>query len=320
MKKTAVFLSGCFLSHIIPIKPLVKALQRNGYSILILNTIEHKGLIESYDAQFIEYPCEIDKIKYDDILSCYLSRLKQAQQEENVQLYYELITKIGSIRVNNFENKTADLLMKKIRGIQPTIIFSDAINIYGDYISKKLNIECVGYITNNIYNEKFLTTKNGYLWKTFSRSWGVSHLYPESFFIEYWDYLNQVYREVATENSIPYVPPMVHFEPKGQKKIVFTSQFLQPKRAIANEKNYFFIPKKFERDKPASVSKRLKCFLSTRNKIVYIAHGSYLDVNLNYYIPLIQLLVKKDIKIVISTGKNKKDFLNKLSSIPTKKN
>ncbi|MFK4566508.1 glycosyltransferase [Enterococcus sp. UD-01] len=317
MKKTALFFGGCFLSHIMPLKSIIKTLKSEGYSVIVLNSASQKDIIESFGANFKEYPCDIDQIKYREIETKYLNQLKEAQHDGDVHLYYELITKIGAIRINNFDKNILNKLSEIAEAVQPSIIFSDSINLYGKYISEKLNIECIGYITNNMYNTKFLTTRNGFLWKVFSRSWGISHLYSDSFFANYWSYLVNTYKNVANENNIPYIRPMKHFEPTGKKKIVFSSKYIQPKRALEEKKNYFFIPNihQEKEDSIDVINDGLATFLNTKRKVVYIAHGSYLDINLDNYIPLIKLLINNDIKIVVSTGKYNEHFLNQMSAI-----
>lgn len=310
MGKIAVIFGGGFISHINPLKPLIKHLNEENYKVYLFNIEKYKEIVEGLGCFFIKYPNKIDETKYQEIEIKYLKELEQEQLKGNVIEYYKLITKIGAIRSHTFNHRIFYKLFSDVKKLNPTIIFYDAINMYGDLIAKELGIECIGYITNNIYNYSFLNTDNGYLWKTFSRHWGTSYFFDKDFFSKYWEYLCKTYKEVSVENNLEYLEPMRHFEPRSKKIIIFSSKYIQPKRALCNEKSYFFIPSivnNFE-----ITDTELKKFCKGMNKIVYIAHGSYLDVNLNHYLPLIKILTERGIKIVISTGKYHASFIEKL--------
>jgi hypothetical protein len=54
-----------------------------------------------------------------------------------------------------------------INEISPSLVFHDSQEIYSPKVSKKKSIECIGYITNNMYTTEYLNTDKRKLYSLF---------------------------------------------------------------------------------------------------------------------------------------------------------
>ena len=168
------------------------------------------------------------------------------------------------------------------------------------FFSKKRNIKCYGYITNNLYNLKYF--KNNHK-ECLEYLLGVKSICVKSpdFFSSFFDYIENMYISVEKELNTYSLDVYHHFDPNDEKNIILASTYLQPK--IYDEDKYFVLnPKKSRFSIEKNVEDDLKKFIEKKGKkIAYISTGSFIRIDCNFYITFIEDLLKADFKVIVAT-------------------
>ena len=156
-------------SHIIPLKALAKRLNEKYIAkIYCMSLKKNKKLIESLGMIFIEYPANIKPVstgRVDSklIMNNVMKYWDNNQIEEGYNYYIE--KDIESLF--DMTDVEIEALKDIILSLNINLIFRDAVDKFGDYLGKKLNIPVIGYMTHNIYSKKFFDNDPDYYYAIF---------------------------------------------------------------------------------------------------------------------------------------------------------
>lgn len=304
-----LFLASTPYSHIIPLQPLIVELLLRGNTVYCVSDKKNKKIIESFGARFIEYPFDFEKdlrnIDYQKLMNEVNSLWKDGQYEEGfLKFTREDIKGMYNIADEDYEKIRKIIIDKKIN-----IIFRDAVEKIGLFLSKEIKIPCIGYITHNLYSEKYF--KNNSIEKTivFLGAKKYKNALSNNFLENYYDIFANINECVSKELKQKKLYPLHQFDPRDDYTIIFSTKYLQPNISYYKDRKYkiiYPIESRFTYDDNFDVV--LKKFLSHKEQIVYIASGTITVHPINYYIKLINLLIKMKFKIVVACG-GYKDYL-----------
>lgn len=289
------------ISHIIPLQPLIKHFSENNVEVYAISTLKNKERLERYGATFVEYPFDFTGgSKLDNVLEM-SKKFNKLIYKKEFELAYTTYVKddIKSMYNHNFND--LELLLNIAKKINPDFILRDAVDRYGNLISKMMMIPCIGYITHNLYSKKFFEYNPQNLYKIFMRSLGKGASYLSDYFENFRLLCENINTDIFLESDTFKINTHHQFDPQEDFTIINSTYLLQPKISFSDHKKYFCLYPLVSRfSVENNISEDLKHFIESSDKIVYIASGSMLAFPLEYYEKLIQGLTKNGFKIVIS--------------------
>lgn len=309
--KKALFFTSYPISHIRPLSGLIGNLISNNYIVYTLSDIKNKELIESYGANFLQYPFDFRESCFEKAVNNYKMKcLKYAQQGNHKKALEEYLkSDIAAIMNVNITRKNQ--IKKIVKMIKPDIIFRDAVDHFGKIIANEMNINVIGYMTNNMYSINFLNTNPKYLCKIFMNGFDIEKYLGINYFENFINTELNLYEKVEKELGAEHIQPLNQFNLDEEFNIIFSLEELQPKSAFFKNKEYLIIkPSNDNFMLHKEVEKDIKKFLETSKKIIYIATGSIVTRETKYYETIIDELLKIDAKIIISAG-DKTEYLKK---------
>lgn len=309
-KKNILLFTLCRYSHVIPLKELICELVRN-YNVYMLSSVAYKHIIEEYKATFIEYPFDTEKMIHKREYAYYDEQKKklyaEGKYEEAIKAYF----KSDALIMMNIIPDNVQKIENILDEYQIDIIFRDAAEVYGWYISNHKKIKTIGYITNNLYSENYFKPDLVGRYTLFYKCIGFEKIIGDNFYINIVNYLKKVYKEVALETKSIYVKPFLQFDPNENLNIIFSPKFLQPEESYFSDKKYLLLLNNSYPIEPI-ISEDLKSFIYNNENIIYISTGSYFEQDIKYYEILINYLISFNYRCIISGKKNTESIRNLL--------
>ena len=260
-----LFFTSYPISHIYPLAGLIGNLISNNYIVYVLSDIKNKDLIESYGANFLQYPFDFTESCYENDMNNYRMKcIEYAQQGKHKEALEEYL-KFDIASVMNV-NSTRKKQIKKI---------VESIN----------------------------KTNPNYLCKIFMNGFEMEKYLGINYFENFIDIELNLYKKVEKELCAEHIQPLNQFNLDEEFNIIFSLDELQPKSSFFKNKEYLIIKpsnKNFRVNN--EVEKDIKTFLETDKKIIYIATGSIVTRDISYYETIIDELSKIDVKLIISAG------------------
>jgi len=307
--KKIVFFMEISVSHITPVLSLIQAVLKKGHQVHCFSSERHRKLFSSLNVQFHAYP--------DDFFCA---------DEEAEQNYNSLARELASLSVNGVEDikdallpllrvnisrlykhkaEEARYLLEKVLQITPDLIFRDACDTLGKEIGKLLQIKTVGYITNNMYSRSLMDAEPEKYYPYITGTDYIKGLFTDKERHEYIEQMDRFSLVVAREKNTFPISLFHSYDPDDNHNIIFSTDFLQPCVPVS-EKYYLTLP-----PDPISlaleegnVDDELERFVTTRsNRLVYIATGSFVAEEDDFYVNLIKAFQRTDYKLVISWNK-----------------
>lgn len=313
MKRKALFFSSWPVSHLYPLKSLINFLKKRNIDIYILTCINNKNVIEKYlNVNFIEYPFNINCNYHQEYTDLKLELSKKYFNENRyTESYIEYLKSDISIVLNKRE-KDYYQLKEIVKKVNPNFIFRDSVDIYGHDISLEFNLPCIGYITNNLYSDKYFNTNPEYLYKIFMAGINYESLLKEGFFSKFYDLEVRLYDEVSRELNVDVTTPFHQFDPKEYLNVIFSTDFLQPLSSLDIYRKYDIVyPAMEQLYTEKIINSNLEKFieLSKDKKIAYVSTGSFINKEFLYYKNIIEGLLKCNYNVVMSVRDAKKELL-----------
>ena len=292
-------------SHIIPLKALAKRLNEKYIAkIYCMSLKKNKKLIESLGMIFIEYPANIKPVstgRVDSklIMNNVMKYWDNNQIEEGYNYYIE--KDIESLF--DMTDVEIEALKDIILSLNINLIFRDAVDKFGDYLGKKLNIPVIGYMTHNIYSKKFFDNDPDYYYAIFLNTLIMDRrkYLSNDFFKNYSQKCAYYYKFFEKKYNTIEIKPHHQLDPRTDLTIIFSTKFLQPKESLYKGRKYIYIYPDIE-SRAETVDEEIKDFVSKHDILIYISSGSITTQLTTYYIDFIKALSKGDCGIIISAG------------------
>lgn len=307
--KTAVFFTSYPISHIQPLEGLIENLMENDYSVYALSGKENKNILESYGAIFIEYPFDFRDTCHEDAVKHYIKKcVEYSNNGDYLQAYQEYL-KSDIASVMNVDENRLNLIRHIIKKMKPDVIFRDAVDHYGKIIGSEMHIKTVGYMTNNMYSVKFLNQNPEHLCKIFMNGFSNEEQIGKEFYKNFIQTELRLYKEVEKELNAIHIQPLNQFNLDEEFNIIFSLDELQPKTAFFVDKKYIIMKpdnKYYMHEK--NIDTDIVDFFETDKKVIYIATGSIVTRELDYYRNILKELSEQNIKVIISGGDKTRDL------------
>lgn len=304
MRKKVLFFSSWPKSHLFPLKPLVSFLEEKNCEIYILTIKDNREIVEDFlNSKYIEYPFDINQIFHENYMKSKLVLSQNYFNEKKYKKSYIEFLKSDISIVLNYDRDNLVQLKKIVEMINPNYIFRDAVDIYAHDISIEKNIPCVGYITNNLYSKKFFEKNPNYLYQVFMAGFNYEKYLGDDFFSNFYSLEYKLYKQVSKELNTKMINPFHQFDPSENINIIFSTEFLQPKCSLYNNRKYDIIyPSMQQFSIEQKINPKLVFFLDKNRdkKIAYVSTGSFINKDFIYYKTIINALIKEKYYIVMS--------------------
>ncbi|WP_290140292.1 glycosyltransferase [uncultured Dubosiella sp.] len=295
-------------SHILPLKALADQLNKRPDTSLYCMSIEkNKNMIENFGMKFIAYPQGITPVSTNRVdMDKVVKRTNELWNKGEIEAGYEYfidkdIESLYDITANQIQD-----LEKIIQELNIDILIRDAIDKFGHYLAKKLQLPLLGYITHNLYSKQFFESEPEYFYPIFlnaligNRNKNIS----PSFYRSYWKKCSEIHEKHGREIGPFPLAPFHQFDPLTELTIIFSTDFLQPRRSLYAERNYLMVYPDIQIREIEKIPNDLKEFIEINEKIIYISSGSITTQSIKYYKNFISSLTSKgDYSLVVSVGK-----------------
>lgn len=302
-----VFISSVAYSHVIPMESLIKFFNKKNINVYIISTKKNESLISQMGAKFIEYPFEFLKKEEVSVLSERGNKFRSIINEGRYTEAYDYFIKkdIEFFYDHSFDN--LKLLYNIIKRLKPDFIIRDAIDRYGNVISKMLNIPCIGLITHCLYSKKFFEQDPSHLYKIFMDGLKYKSKELDNYFLDFRNICDNFNKEVHMNSDTFLINTFHQFDPCEEMVLINAIDGLQPKESYAENRKYVLLYPNCNR---FSVEKNIKSSLEAfvnlnvqdKNKIIYIATGTMLSLTYDFYVELIDKLLANNLKVIISNS------------------
>ena len=318
----ALIIASSPISHIIPIKPLVKELISKKIKVYCISVRKNKERIESYGAEFIEYPFIIQPAstnKYS--IKKLMAEVNQMWEEGKILEGYEYYNKKDIESLFDITKEQIDFMNNIALEKNIHIIFRDAVDKLGRFVAKNLNILCIGYMTHNIYSKIFFEQNPRYYYGIFMHALYKGKYLPTDYFDDFRSKCEKLFDYYSKKDGNYPVYCHHQLDPMTDFTIIFTTPFIQPKESLYEKRKYLIVPPDIERfNIEIYVDEKLKTFVESFDKIIYIASGSIVTQSYDYYKKFILEFSKYNVGVVISCGEMKKALQKFLESLPIRIN
>ncbi len=298
-------------SHITPLKQLSEYLLKKDYKVYCFSSVENKFLIEKMGLSFEEYEDKTFLTLNEKANQSYLNEVSKLWQCGEYVKGFDYFVTNDADHLYNIHNQMIMNMKQRILAISPEMIFRDSADRIGYLSTADLDIPVIGYITNNLYSEKFFETNPLEYYGALMNYKRFDNLFD----IEYFRFFRKKLEEanIATAKRHGSIPlnTMHQFDPMNYNTIIFSTSFLQPSSSLDKNRRYLIAEPIIDQFKIESdVENSLKSFIGKNNTIVYIATGSIISNSIDYYKTYINGFSKTKAKIVISC----KDYFDELNN------
>lgn len=295
-----VFFTHKHISHLFPIDDLLNLLSKY-HDIFCVGYKEREEYFLNKNITFIPYP-EKEFESLEKEINSLLKNEMIALKVNDIEKWYYYYTRKNAIKLHDITESEIQKLIKEIEIIKPDLVFHDIVDLYAPIICNRLNIKRYDYITNPLYSKKYFNTNPEMLYSILTFRFLMDHKFIENNIKDYWNKQRDIYFDVEKYYGLIPIPPMNQFEMTGEKNIIFNCSFLQQQY---DKNNSIIVPphdNQFKLEK--SIDNELIEFIKKKNKIIYISHGSFLTLDIEYYYRLLEELKEFNVSFIISCGKN----------------
>ncbi|MGP1370763.1 MAG: glycosyltransferase [Eggerthia catenaformis] len=290
------------ISHLFPISDLLAYLVRKGNSVYCLGYKEREEFFVSRGVKFIEYPKEVNK-NIDTLINELEEKEYNSYKKNNFVLGYQYYLEKNAIYMHFLSDNVIDSLSSIVMEINPHLVFHDIVDLYAPIICNRCSIKRIDYITNPLYSKYYFDKDPKDLYAILTRSIHFDKKMKNKYINNYWNNLQQIYNKIEQKYGFISIPPLNQFEMNGDKNLIFNIECLQPP---LDENDYILIPpSRSQFTIENNVAESLKNFIKQKENIMYVAQGSFLSENEDFYIELFKKLRNVDVNFVISCGKSK---------------
>ncbi|QOS79479.1 glycosyl transferase [Paenibacillus sp. JNUCC31] len=257
--------------HVNPSLGLVTQLTNNGEEVIYVCTEEYRSRIEQTGAQIITYPFPQDAFSHDPVL-------KPQEYKHSYQFIYMMVSGIIRRIIPNVLQVIEDQKFDYI-------IFDSLMGWGGTILAEKLRIPAVCSIASFAFVEPLGSHS------------GLSETETK----ELYEATMKITTELAEEFqvSIPAIEEIPAHA--GQLKLVYTSRYFQPQAEKLDDRFIFTGPSIITRQDAPTFSFEL---LHERYpQTVYIAMGTILNKNLDFYQLCFEALGDLPVNVVLSSGR-----------------
>ena len=301
-----VFFTSYSVSHIIPIKGLIRYLKDNNFDIVCFVHSKNVAYCIENDIPYIEYPNNYWNKKHYKEAKEKSKKVKKYEEKKDFIKTYNAFLEEDAIGIYNYYDDVAKYIENLIDNFQPDIVFRDSTDIYWMKLKKKekyLHIKTIGYITNNLYSWDFLLNSYDYILPVFL---GIIHflpIIPNDYLIDFKNNIENIYKNISIELKEDYIRPFYQYDPKEKLNIVFSQKILQPH--YNNRNDIIILPPSISDFKiENNISTDIQEYCKSDN-LIYISTGSFMSREIDYYKEILTVINNKldKFKIIISGGK-----------------
>ncbi|WP_339199865.1 macrolide family glycosyltransferase [Paenibacillus sp. FSL P4-0176] len=257
--------------HVNPSLGLVTQLIDNGEEVIYVCTEEYRSRIEQTGAQIITYPFPQDAFSHDPVL-------KPQEYKHSYQFIYMMVSGIIRRIIPNVLQVIEDQKFDYM-------IFDSLMGWGGTILAEKLGIPAVCSIASFAFVEPL----------------GSSSVLNETETKELYEATMKITTELAEELQVS-IPAMEEIPAHtGQLKLVYTSRYFQPQAEKLDDRFIFTGPSIITRQDAPTFSFEL--LRERYPQTVYIAMGTILNKNLDFYQLCFEALGDLPVNVVLSSGK-----------------
>lgn len=293
-------------SHILPLKVLADKLNSYKDSLIYCMSVkENKNMITEFGMKFIEYPDGIKPVSTGRVdINELMSKTMEFWNKDEIENGYNYFIEKDIESLYDVTYEQIEKITHVIESLKINVIFRDAIDKFGNYIAKKLDIPIIGYITHNLYSKNFFELEPNYLYPIFLNALIDNRLnkLPKDYFVKYRNKCEYLYDKFAQEYGPFKIPPLHQFDPLNNLSIIFSTNYLQPKQSLYVDRKYMIIYPNITERENEEIPDKLEKFLNKYKKVIYISSGSITTQSTKYYIDFINALSQGEYGIVISAG------------------
>ncbi|PWW34421.1 MULTISPECIES: macrolide family glycosyltransferase [Paenibacillus] len=260
--------------HVNPSLGLVTQLRNNGEEVVYVCTEEYRSRIEQSGAQLITYPFPQDAFSHDPVL-------KPQEYKHSYQFIYMMVG--GIIRrvipavLRAIEHQKFDYL-----------IFDSLMGWGGTILAEKLGIPAVCSIASFAFAEPLGSGQD-------------LNEKDDADTMELYEATMKITRELAQEFQVN-IPAMEEIPAHaGRLKLVYTSRYFQPQAEKLDDSFIFTGPSIIPRQDAPTFSFEL--LLERYPQTVYIAMGTILNKNLDFYQLCFEAFGDLPMNVVLSSGR-----------------
>lgn len=297
----ALFLASSPYSHIIQIEPLVKELCSRGNKVIVMSLKKNKELINSFGADFVEYPDNIQPASalntdYNVVIPKYNQLINEKSYEEAINYFIEKDAKA----VFDIKNSQIKSMVNIVKDYKIDIIFRDAVDKFGLILEKLLNIPTIGYMTHNLYSKKFFEQNEKQLYSIWLDN---RNRIPKEYLKGFRNKVDMKFDQLSTKYGYK-INSYHQLDPLSDISILFSTEYIQPKESLYFDRQYVYVyPNHYRFDLENNISNSLKHFISKYKNIIYISSGTIICQSFSYYKQFIDGLKNiDDIGVIISGG------------------
>lgn len=296
-----LFLTSSSYSHIVCLKNIIEHLVGRKDSVFCLSTSENKDFIEEYGATFIQYPNFITPVSIrKEIMEQLDSEKMRKIKKENIKKWYDIALEKDIEMLYDMNNNQIEVLEEIILQNEITLIFRDAVDKYGEYLSNLLNIPLISYSTHNLYSLKYLYAEKERMPLFFNCIFNDSKKeLPSDYFDDYEDKAIAYHTKFSKKYDTYMLPVLHQFNLNQEMNLICSTDFFQPVESLLPSKRYTIIYPDVSLEK-TRVSSDLKKFIDSHQKIIYISSGSILGHSAIYYMKFISNLKQFGYGVVVS--------------------
>ena len=302
-----LFLTSYSVSHIIPIRGLIRYLKDKKCDILCFVHSNNVGYCIENDIPYIEYPNNYWNKKHRKKYEEKSIKVKMYEEKKDFIKTYDAFLEQDSIGIYNYYNDVAEYIEDKIDNFQPNIVFRDSTDIYWMKLKTKnkySHIKTIGYITNNLYSWKFLMNSYDYVLPIFLGIINFLPILPIDYLKNFKNNLENIYKNISLELKEDYIRPFYQYDPQEELNIVFSHEILQPR--YINRNDIIIYPPSINDFKiESNISNDIQEYCKNNN-VIYISTGSFMSREIDYYKEILKVINDKlnNFKVIISGGKS----------------
>lgn len=300
-------------SHILPLRCLADKLNSYEDSLVYCMSVkENENMITEFGMKFIEYPDGIKPVSTGRVdINELMSKTIEYWNKDEIENGYNYFIEKDIESLYDITYEQIEKMIYVIESLKIDVIVRDAIDKFGNYIAKKLDIPIIGYITHNLYSKNFFELEPNYLYPIFLNTLIDNRLnkLPKDYFEKYRNKCEFLYDKFAKKYGPFKIPTLHQFDPLNNLSIIFSTNFLQPKQSLYADRQYMIIYPDITEHENEEIPEKLEKFLKAYEKVIYISSGSITTQSTKYYIDFINALSQGKYGIVISAG-IQNDILN----------
>lgn len=301
-----VFLTSYSVSHIIPIRGLIRDLKDKDCDILCFVHSNNVRYCIENDIPYIEYPNNYWNKKHRKESEEKSIKVKMYEEKRDFVKTYNAFLEQDSIGIYNYYNDVAEYIEDIIDHFRPNIVFRDSTDIYWMKLKikkKYSHIKTVGYITNNLYSWEFLLNSYDYVLPIFLGIINFMPILSINYLKNFKKNIENIYKNISLELNEDYIRPFYQYDPQEELNIVFSQEILQPRYVNRND-IIIYPPSSNDFKIESNIPNDIQEYCKNAN-VIYISTGSFMSREIDYYREILRVINDRlnEFKVIISGGK-----------------